>query len=191
MDPALRRVAEMKPPAKIDGLLQFKKDIKEFYTAEEQKLVWSSEAGRKLGNAFYRCEGHSKQWMETRKNLKKLLSKTNASERESQEIQSMKREVIMKKLKYVDCLAYMVDPKGWNRYTQCWVQVVGSLDPKDLKSYNEHGALDLFCSTQRDSLQREIGALVSKAVQAGDSFAVEEDYFTMMRSDDSPEAILE
>jgi len=177
VDPALQRLAEMKPPAKIDGLLQLKKDLSECFTLEEQKDVWASEAGQKIGQAFHRCEGHSRQWLDAQQKLMAFVA-TKGDEHQktnSQEILALKREAVLKKFKYVDCLAYMTCPRRWSQYTSCWVQTVGNLSPKQLRTYKEQGALELICRAPRDSLERGIGELVSSAVQAGDSSAIEED----------------
>jgi len=164
----------MKPPAKIDGLLQFKKDITEQFTPEEQAAVWRSEAGQLVRNAFFRCEGHSKQWTDARQKLKEFVE--SGGDPKSQQVLKMRRETILKKLKYVDCLAYMMDKKQWNQYTMCWVQTVGNLSENDLRNYKEQGALEMICRAQRDSLEREIGSSVSRAVQAGDSVALQAEY---------------
>ena len=175
MDPALRRVAELKPPAG-GGLLQFEKDAFEYYTLEEQKALWRSAAGQQIGHALHRCEGHSKQWLDARRKFEQQakLAKNNANVQET-EFRALKRDAVMKKLKYVDCLAYMVCPKEWNVYTRCWVQTVGNMSQNELSSYKEQGALGLICRAPKDSLERCVGELVSGAVQAGDSLAIEED----------------
>lgn len=161
----------MKPPAKIDGLLQFKKDLPGQFTLEEQAAIWRSEAGQLVRNALFRCEGHSKQWMDARQKLKELVE--SGGDPKSQQVLKMRRETILKKLKYVDCLAYMMSKQQWNQYTMCWVQTVGNLSPNELRNYKEQGALEMICRTQRDSLEREVGSLVSRAVEAGDSVALQ------------------
>lgn len=171
MDPAIRRVAEMKPPANIDGLLQFRKDVTEDFTVDEQAAVWRSESGQRVRNAFDRCEGHNQQWMSTRHKLNEIVK--SGRDPSSQDLVKARRDTILKKLKYVDCLAFMLDKQYWNQYTMCWVQTVGNMPQNDLKSYKEEGTLDAICRAQRASLEGEMGKVVSRAVQAGDSVALE------------------
>ena len=171
MDPALRHVAEMKPPAKIDGLLQFRKYATEHFTSEEQAAIWRSASGKLVRNAFYRCEGHNKQFVDTRQKLQGAVeSGANPS---SEEATKLRREAILKKLKFVDCLAFMMNKQHWNQYTMCWVQTVGNMSQNELKTYQEQGSLGIVCRAQRETLEREIGNSVSSAVYAGDSIALE------------------
>lgn len=171
MDPSLRRVAEMKPPAKIDGLLQFRKDVAEHFTSEERAAIWKSESGTVVRNAFFRCEGHNKQYIDTRQKLQGIVE--SGIDPSSDEATNLKRETILKKLKFVDCLAFMMNKHHWNQYTMCWVQTVGSLSQKELRRYQEQGSLEIICRAQRETLEREIGHVVSRSVHAGDSVALE------------------
>jgi len=176
MDPALRRVADMKPPAKIDGLLQFKKDVTKYFTLEEHAALWASSAGQVIQEALHRCEGHSRQWIDARQNFNELVDSIPVEERQarSQEMLGLRRDLIMKKMKYVDCLAYMTSKQKWSQYTTCWVQTVGNMTQTDFRRYKEQGGMEMICHTQRDALERDVGEMVSSAVQAGDSVAVEE-----------------
>ena len=162
----LVQAAQMKPPAKIDGLLQFVKDVPGPFSVEEQRAISASAAGQMLAQSIMRCEGLSKKLTDTRAKLQQMAASENAPTK--REIAELKRDAFMKKVKYVDCLAYMTCPERWKRYAGCWERSVGRLSPAELQSLRQQGALDLVCLSERESLERGVGDLVSSAVQAGD-----------------------
>jgi hypothetical protein len=155
----------MKSPAKVDGLLQFVNDLPDYFSPEEQSAISATEAGQKIAQSIIRCEGHSKQLVEARAKLQQIATKKSTPTKK--ELSDLKREVFMKKVKYVDCLAYMTCPERWKRYTGCWEGAVGRLSSAELQTWREQGALELLCRSEREALERGVGDLVASAVQAG------------------------
>lgn len=159
-------LGQMKPPANVDGLLQFVRDVPGYFSVEEQREIAASVEGQILAQSIVRCGGLSKNLADARAKLQQLAANENAPTRE--EIAQLKRDVFMKKVKYIDCLAYMTCPERWKRYAGCWEKSVGRLSPSELQSWRQQGALELVCRSERESLERCVGDLVSSAIQAGD-----------------------
>jgi hypothetical protein len=163
---SFRQTAPMKPPAKVDGFLQFVKDAPGHFSLDEQRAFSTSEAGIVLAQSIVRCEGYSKQLKDVRK---KLVLAASEDTHTKKEITEQKRNAFIAKVKYVECLAYMTCPERWKQYTRCWQDTVGNLSPAEIQSWREHGALEVVCRTERESLERGVGDVVSSAVQAADS----------------------
>jgi hypothetical protein len=165
-------VTPMKPVAKIDGLLQFIKDVPSRMSLEEQRAMSASQAGRVLAGAVVRCERHSKEMREARAKLQQSSSESYSPT--AKEISALKRDAFLKRRKYVDCLAYMTCPERWNQYKNCWDEIVGSLTLDKLQTWHDQGVLDVVCGPERAALERGVGRVVSSAVQAGASASYEQ-----------------
>jgi hypothetical protein len=157
----------MKPVAKIDGLLQFMKDVPSRMSLEEQRAMSASQAGRVLMGAVVRCERHSKEMREARAKLQQSSSESSAPT--STKISSLKRAAFLTRRKYMDCLSYMTCPERWKQYKNCWDENVGSLTLDELQIWHDQGVLDLVCGQERAALERGVGGIVSSAVQAAAS----------------------
>lgn len=161
----MSRSSRGKPPAKMDGLVQFINDFSIVFTEDEQRTVLASDAGQALGRAVTRCESHSKMLREARAKLRDAERETDPSPMGTDEL---KRAIYRSSDVYADCLAYMVCPDRWKCYKSCWDVNVGQLTSAEVQSWQQQGALEIVCRSERESLERGIGAAVSLAVKAGD-----------------------
>lgn len=173
--PEFLHSAQMKPPPKVDGLLYFVNDLPVRFSREERKVMSKSEAGRVLAQSIIRCEGLSKQMKDARKKLLEITR--DETTHTKKEITHLKRNAIMEKVKYIECLAYITCPERWKQYSICWHETVGRLSPTELLTLREQGALELACQAERKSLESDVGNLVSSAVLAGDLSRIEVDLF--------------
>jgi hypothetical protein len=171
----------MKPPANVSGLVYFIKDVSTCFSVEEQSSIAKSAPGNKLKQSFDRCVGHSKQLNDARAQLKRKLREmsgttptnttileANTDDSWKEEINTMKRKIQVEEMKYIDCLTYMTCPDQWKQYTKCWDNSMRALTPDELQDYKNDGTINLICRSERVSIERCVGSLVSNAIMAGD-----------------------
>jgi hypothetical protein len=53
---AKSKLLDLRPPASVEGLLQFVRDVPDHYSVEEQRLLSESNSGRRLSRAIVMCE---------------------------------------------------------------------------------------------------------------------------------------
>jgi hypothetical protein len=154
----LMQISKRKPPATVAGLLKFMEDGGKHFNKEEQSLISQSEPGLRLATAIAKCRGVRGEMVQARKEL----SASDGSD------QTLRIRDQMQKMKYSECLGYHTCPERWKQYTQCWSNL-SRIPLEDLKEINEQGALPLLCQSERQSLERCVGSVVSGAVRAGAS----------------------
>jgi len=166
---AFLQLIRSKPPPKIDGLLMLIKEVPKQYAQDEQRLLTGSDAGQQLGRAIVRCQG-----------LKaRVRAKSNESVPEGQ-LEARKKEIKEGTEKYIDCLTYSACTARWKNYTQCWTGLT-KMSPDELRRLQE-GGIETFCQSERQSLERCVGNLVSGAVRAADASSIVEAELNSERS---------
>jgi hypothetical protein len=154
----LMQISKRKPPASVAGLLKFMEDGSNHFNKEEQEQLSQSESGRRLAIAIAKCRGVQGEIVQARKEL----SASDGSD------QTLRIRHQLQKMKYSECLAFHSCPERWKQYSQCWSNL-SRIPLKELKEINEQGALSLLCQSERQSLERCVGNLVSGATRAGAS----------------------
>jgi hypothetical protein len=150
------QISKIKPPASVAGLLKFMVDGSKHFTKEEQLLISQSEAGHCMATAIAKCRG-------VRGEMVKARSELSASHGSDETLRIRHQ---MQAIKYSECLGFHTCTERWKQYTACWSSLA-RVPLEDLKEINEQGALPLLCQSERQSLERCVGNLVSSAARAG------------------------
>ena len=154
---AFLQLLRRKPPPKIDGLLKLMNEVPKEFAKDEQRLLTESEAGQQLGRAIVQCQGIRA----------KIKAKRNEPVREG-EMEARKKEIKEGTEKYIDCITYLACNTRWKNYTRCWT-ALNEMDPSQLREMQAQGGIEVFCQSERQSLERCVGNLVSGAVRASDA----------------------
>jgi hypothetical protein len=150
----LLEISKRKPPANVSGLMKFMSDGQHF-TREEQMLQVHSIAVQRLAASIAKCKGIRGELQQARK----------AVEAPTGQDENLRIKHQMHKIKYAECLAYHTCPTRWQLYSTCWSNL-SRVPLQDLKVISEARQLPLLCQSERQSLERCVGSLVSGAVRA-------------------------
>ena len=146
----MKSLHELKPPAGVEGILDFGQDVPLMYSPEEQRTLSITSAGRRLGQAIVTCE---------------RIKPPKSPPRDAGAEASIEKRLSL----YKDCLARAVCEQRWKLYSQCWSTTVGSMRADRLQSLGRERGLKSICQMQRRSLERCIGHTISAAVRDSDS----------------------
>jgi hypothetical protein len=162
MSPAAADAMATKPPARVEGLLQFVADLpRKQFSMEEQTRMANCPAGLQIRQAIQKCGGMSMKLREAEAQWRRLAP----SERLRQ-----KHQVEEARTKYLDCLSYAACPAEWKQYTQCWIfHHHQQQQAVRLRSGAESGELHVVpCQEDKATVERCVGKLVMSTVRAAD-----------------------
>jgi hypothetical protein len=159
---AKSKLLDLRPPASVEGLLQFVRDVPDHYSVEEQRLLSESNSGSRLSRAIVMCEKYkpndSAMSVDGRSTIAHGEAVKNLNE--------------TKVTKYTDCLSHAACQERWRVYSTCWARDVHQLDSNVVRNLHTDRVLESLCQLERQSLERCIGGIVTNTAQLSEASQV-------------------
>jgi hypothetical protein len=145
----------MTPPPSIDGINRLVLEARNILSVEEQNNLAQCNAGHRIGRAVVKCQKMKRQ-------LQSSEATGNSDDTKINDQTKRKIATI-----YNECVSQATCPVRYEAYDTCWRSYVQSARHHDSTSSSSEGLTDQ-CRSQRLSLERCMGNLVSEAIDNSD-----------------------